>query len=54
MPDDAPVTSAVRFMKAPYPGLVDLDRLDAVFGALSHRTRRAILVTLMAHGGSQT
>jgi len=36
------------------PGLVDLDQLDAVFGALSHRTRRAILVTLLAHGGSQT
>jgi DNA-binding transcriptional ArsR family regulator len=36
------------------PGLADLDRLDAVFAALSHRTRRAILVTLLAHGGSQT
>jgi DNA-binding transcriptional ArsR family regulator len=36
------------------PGLADLDRLDAVFGALSHRTRRAILVRLMAHGGAQT
>lgn len=36
------------------PGLADLDRLDAVFGALSHRTRRAILVTLLANGGSQT
>jgi DNA-binding transcriptional ArsR family regulator len=35
------------------PGLADLDRLDAVFAALSHRTRRAILVTLLAHGGSQ-
>jgi len=35
-------------------GLVDLDDLDAVFAALSHRTRRAILVTLHAHGGSQT
>jgi DNA-binding transcriptional ArsR family regulator len=36
------------------PGLADLDRLDAVFGALSHRTRRAILVALLANGGSQT
>ncbi len=36
------------------PGLADLDRLDAVFGALAHRTRRAILVTLLANGGSQT
>lgn len=36
------------------PGLADLDRLDALFGALSHRTRRAILVTLLANGGSQT
>ncbi|WZH38182.1 MAG: metalloregulator ArsR/SmtB family transcription factor [Microbacterium enclense] len=38
----------------PIPGLADLDRLDAVFAALSHRTRRAILVTLRANGGSQT
>ncbi|RKS94313.1 DNA-binding transcriptional ArsR family regulator [Microbacterium sp. AG790] len=36
------------------PGLADLDRLDAVFAALAHRTRRAILVTLRANGGSQT
>lgn len=36
------------------PGLADLDRLDAVFAALSHRTRRAILVTLLANGDSQT
>jgi DNA-binding transcriptional ArsR family regulator len=36
------------------PGLADLDRLDAVFAALAHRTRRAILVTLLANGGSQT
>jgi DNA-binding transcriptional ArsR family regulator len=36
------------------PGLADLDRLDAFFAALSHRTRRAILVTLLANGGSQT
>lgn len=38
----------------PIPGLADLDRLDAVFSALAHRTRRAILVTLLADGGSQT
>jgi DNA-binding transcriptional ArsR family regulator len=38
----------------PIPGLADLDLLDAVFAALSHRTRRAILVTLLANGGSQT
>jgi DNA-binding transcriptional ArsR family regulator len=36
------------------PGLADLDRLDAAFSALSHRTRRAILVTLLVNGGSQT
>jgi DNA-binding transcriptional ArsR family regulator len=36
------------------PGIADLERLDAVFAALSHRTRRAILVTLEANGGSQT
>jgi DNA-binding transcriptional ArsR family regulator len=35
-------------------GLAELDELDALFGALSHRTRRAILVTLLANGGSQT
>jgi DNA-binding transcriptional ArsR family regulator len=35
-------------------GLADLDELDAVFAALAHRTRRAILVTLLANGGSQT
>lgn len=36
------------------PGLADLDRLDAAFAALAHRTRRAILATLLANGGSQT
>jgi DNA-binding transcriptional ArsR family regulator len=41
-------------LSEPIPGLADLDRLDAVFGALSHRTRRAILVRLMAHDGPQT
>lgn len=35
-------------------GLSDLAELDAVFGALSHRTRRAILVTLHVNGGSMT
>jgi DNA-binding transcriptional ArsR family regulator len=33
-------------------GLEELDELDRVFGALAHRTRRAILVTLMANGGT--
>lgn len=41
-------------MPTPDRILADLDRLDAVFAALSHRTRRAILVTLLANGGSQT
>lgn len=36
------------------PGLADLDRLDLVFAALAHRTRRAILVALLANRGSQT
>lgn len=35
-------------------GLRDLEALDAAFGALAHRTRRAILVTLMANGGTMT
>lgn len=35
-------------------GLQELGELDAVFAALSHQTRRAILVTLMARQGSMT
>ncbi|PWJ47719.1 transcriptional regulator, ArsR family [Quadrisphaera granulorum] len=35
-------------------GLADLDELDALFAALSHRTRRAILVRLQAYGGAMT
>lgn len=36
------------------PGIADLERLDAVFDALSHRTRRAILIRLKVNGGSMT
>lgn len=35
-------------------GLVELDRIDAVFGALAHATRRHILVVLRARGGTMT
>lgn len=35
-------------------GLVDLDELDAVFGALSHNTRRHILQVLHIRQGSMT
>jgi DNA-binding transcriptional ArsR family regulator len=35
-------------------GLRDLDDLDAVFGALSHNTRRHILQVLHARTGSMT
>lgn len=35
-------------------GLADLDRLDAVFTALAHPTRRQILTVLRARGGSMT
>lgn len=35
-------------------GLRDLDELDAVFGALSHNTRRHILQVLYARTGSMT
>ncbi len=36
------------------PGLADLDRIEAVFGALAHPTRRRILTVLRARGGSMT
>lgn len=36
------------------PGLVDLDDLDAVFGALSHNARRHVLQVLYARRGSMT
>lgn len=35
-------------------GLDDLDRIDAVFAALSHPTRRQILTVLRARGGTMT
>ncbi|MGI9595268.1 MAG: ArsR/SmtB family transcription factor [Acidimicrobiales bacterium] len=35
-------------------GLQDLDRIDAVFGALAHPTRRQILTVLRARGGTMT
>ena len=35
-------------------GLDDLDRIDAVFAALSHPTRRQSLTVLRARGGTRT
>ncbi|MEZ5167973.1 MAG: metalloregulator ArsR/SmtB family transcription factor [Acidimicrobiales bacterium] len=35
-------------------GLHDLDRIDAVFSALAHPTRRQILTVLRARGGTMT
>jgi DNA-binding transcriptional ArsR family regulator len=35
-------------------GIVDLEDLDAVFGALAHRSRRTILSVLHARGGHMT
>ncbi|SDO82335.1 hypothetical protein SAMN04515671_2069 [Nakamurella panacisegetis] len=35
-------------------GLRDLDKLDTLFAALSHRPRRALPATLQGHGGSMT
>jgi DNA-binding transcriptional ArsR family regulator len=35
-------------------GVEELEELDRVFGALSHRTRRAILLVLHANGGTMT
>ncbi|WP_322752302.1 metalloregulator ArsR/SmtB family transcription factor [Frankia sp. Cas3] len=34
--------------------VAELEELDAIFGALAHRTRRAILSVLHAHGGELT
>ncbi|MGH9169589.1 MAG: ArsR/SmtB family transcription factor [Acidimicrobiales bacterium] len=36
------------------PGLVELDAFEAVFGALSNRSRRTILSVLQARGGEMT
>ncbi|MFF0017718.1 ArsR/SmtB family transcription factor [Streptomyces sp. NPDC005374] len=42
-------------MSTPRPrGVAELEELDAVFGALAHRTRRAILSVLHAHDGELT
>ncbi|HLY82809.1 MAG TPA: metalloregulator ArsR/SmtB family transcription factor [Acidimicrobiales bacterium] len=38
----------------PMRGVVELEELDRVFGALGHRTRRAILSVLDANGGIMT
>lgn len=38
----------------PMRGVEELEELDRVFGALSHRTRRAILLVLHANGGTMT
>lgn len=35
-------------------GLQDLDRIDTVFAALAHPTRRQILIVLRARGGTMT
>jgi len=35
-------------------GLSDLDRIEAVFAALAHPTRRQILTVLRARGGTMT
>lgn len=35
-------------------GLAELEALDAVFGALAHRSRRTILSVLHARGGEMT
>jgi DNA-binding transcriptional ArsR family regulator len=39
---------------APPKGIADLEALEAVFGALAHRSRRTILVVLRARGGEMT
>jgi DNA-binding transcriptional ArsR family regulator len=35
-------------------GIQELEELDKAFGALAHRTRRAILIRLMVNGGTMT
>ncbi len=35
-------------------GLVELDAVDTVFASLANETRRQLLVTLLARGGSMT
>ena len=47
--------NAVAYRLSPRPkGLDDLDRIDAVFAALAHPTRRQILAVLRARGGTMT
>lgn len=41
-------------MTAQSRGRADLDALDAVFGALSHQSRRTIMSVLHARGGEMT
>jgi DNA-binding transcriptional ArsR family regulator len=42
-------------VNTPKPRAVaELEELDAIFSALAHRTRRAILLVLHAHGGQLT
>ena len=43
-----------RPLTAKARGVQDLEDLDVVFGALAHRSRRTILSTLQARGGSMT
>jgi DNA-binding transcriptional ArsR family regulator len=49
---------AVPGRAAPAPaaprGIADLEALEAVFGALAHRSRRTILLVLQARGGVMT
>ena len=56
-PDDRrpplPAPRSVPLTERP-EGLADLDRLDAVFRALAHPTRRQILTVLRARGGTMT
>jgi DNA-binding transcriptional ArsR family regulator len=39
---------------APPRGIAELQALEAVFGALAHRSRRTILLALHARGGEMT
>jgi DNA-binding transcriptional ArsR family regulator len=41
-------------LSSPARGVLELDDLEAVFGALAHRSRRTILFVLHARGGTMT
>lgn len=41
-------------MSAAPRGLAELEALDSVFGALAHRSRRTILLVVLARGGEMT